>query len=86
MPAMRFSRFSLLSGGAAVLFALFCAFLAYEEGNGWLLWLAAVPLLAWRSGAGDVPDGGSADGGGTDGCGGGESDDAGGCGDGGGGD
>ncbi|WP_225981681.1 hypothetical protein [Paracidovorax avenae] len=83
---MRFSRFSLLSGGAAVLFALCCAFLAYEEGNGWLLWLAVVPLLAWRSGAGDVPDGGSADGGGADGCGSGESGDAGGCGDGGGGD
>lgn len=48
---MRFRRFSLLSGGAAVLFALCCAFLAYEEGNGWLLWLAVVPLLAWRSGA-----------------------------------
>ncbi len=48
---MRFRRFSLLSGGVAVLFALCCAFLAREEGNGWLLWLAAIPLLAWRSGA-----------------------------------
>ncbi|AVS71741.1 hypothetical protein C8247_15805 [Paracidovorax avenae] len=86
MPAMRFSRFSLLSGGVAVLFALFCAFLAYEEGSGWPLLLAAIPLLAWRSGASDVPDGGSSDGGGADGCGSGESGDAGGCGDGGGGD